>query len=152
MNGCVVLFILNHLKSGRWEINSLLEKQNHPWWGTSTWGKVRTCPAPGWGASLHSGLGHIPLLGQGCHLLRCSVDCLDHFWKDCLSCFCLGTELCYQRNRSVMRMNSSSSAQQWHTKTENFGLWWFSLRNSPCLWCCWYIQGGIMTVLFSLYS
>lgn len=32
-----------------------------------------------------------------------------------------------------MRMNSSSSAQQWHTKTENFGVWWFSLRNSPCL-------------------
>lgn len=40
MNGYVVLFILNHLKSGRWEINSHLEKQNHPWLGMSTLGKV----------------------------------------------------------------------------------------------------------------
>lgn len=43
MNACVVLFILNHLKSGKWEINSLLEKQNHPWSGTSTLGKVSAC-------------------------------------------------------------------------------------------------------------
>lgn len=76
MIGCVVLFILNHLKSGRWEINSLLEKQNHPWPGTSTLGKVSTCQAPGWGASLHSVLGHIPLLGLGCQLLRWGVNCV----------------------------------------------------------------------------
>lgn len=84
---------------------TLLEKQNHPWSGASTLGKVR---APCWGASLHSGHGTSSPFGFGLSGAQVESElCWISPWNGL-------TKLVLPRGRAVLTVKQVSNEDEFH--------------------------------------